>query len=143
MTDIIINDGEDTTAPAQDAVTEGVKVAEQIIETAQVLKAQDDNRMVDLLHDSISKLNHLSDKLDSVDVKLDRIEIQVFNNTISVENAIEDLSDVADEVEETIDEVVDEVVDDLVVEKIDAPVMEITDMVEVHEKPKKKTRVWL
>lgn len=147
MTDITITDGEATTAPAQDAVTEGVKVAEQIIETAQVLKAQDDSRTIELLHDVISRLNHLSDRLDGIYEKLNLVEMQVINNTISVENAIEDLADVADEVademEEAIDEVVDEVVGDVAieaVEKVDAPALEI---VEVREEPKKKKRVWL
>lgn len=147
MTDIIITDGEANTAPAQDAVTEGVKVAEQIIETAQVLKAQDDNRMIDLLHDTISRLNVLVEKLDSVDGKLDRIEMQVINNTISVDNVIEDLADVADEVGETIDEVAEEeVVEDIsevTIEKQEPPAIDITESVEVREEPKKKKRVWL
>lgn len=141
MTDVIITDGETNTAPAQDAVTEGVKVAEQIIETAQVLKAQDDNRMIDLLHDTISRLNHLAEKLDGVDGKLDRIEMQVINNTISVENVIEDLADVADDVEETIEEVIDDV-PEVAIEKQEPPAIEI-ESVEVREEPKKKKRVWL
>lgn len=151
MTDVIITDGEANTTPIQESVADGVKVAEQIIETAQVLKAQDDNRMIELLHDTISRLNHLSEKLDSVDGKLDRIEMQVINNTISVENAIEDLADVADEVTEEVEEAIDEVVDEVseeviegvAVEKIDPPALEITESVEVREGPKKKKRVWL
>lgn len=149
MTDVIIKESEDNTTPIQESVADGVKVAEQIIETAQVLKAQDDNRMIDLLHDVVSRLNHLAEKLDGVDGKLDRIEMQVINNTISVESAIEDLADMADEVtdevEEAIDEVVDEVVDDVAietVEKVDAPPLEV-ESVEVREEPKKKKRVWL
>lgn len=145
MTDVIITDGEANTTPIQESVADGVKVAEQIIETAQVLKAQDDNRMIDLLLDAISRLNVLVDKLDSMDDRLNRIEMQVINNTISVENAIEDLADVADEVTDEVEEAIDEVVDDVAietVEKVDAPPLEV-ESVEVREEPKKKKRIWL
>lgn len=146
MTDVIIKDGETNTTPIQESVAEGVKVAEQIIETAQVLKAQDDNRMIDLLHDVVSRLNHLTEKLDGVDGKLDRVEMQVINNTISVENVIDDLSDVADDVEEVIEEAAEEVNEDIpeaAIEKQEPPAIEITESVEVREGPKKKKRVWL
>lgn len=155
MSDTIINVEPETVQAenkADDAVTQAVDIAEKIIDTAKELNESEENHTVRLLHDVITRLDEFKSRFDDLDARLLATESAAIDASISADIAADIAADVVDGIaEEVIDgiepgpvEVIvsDEVVSDEVIEKQDAPVI---DIVEAEPRPekKKRARVWL
>lgn len=151
MSDTIINVEPETVQAenkADDAVTQAVDIAEKIIDTAKELNESEENHTVRLLHDVITRLEEFKSRFDDLDARLLATESAAINASISADIAADVIDGIAEEVIDDIEpgpvEVIvsDEVVSDEVIEKQDAPVI---DIVEAEPRPekKKRARVWL
>lgn len=146
MSDTIINVEPETVQPenkADDAVTQAVDIAEKIIDTAKELNEAEENHTVRLLHDVITRLEEFKSRFDDLDARLLATENAAINASISADIAGEVIDAIAEEVIDDVEpDPVEIVVSDEVIEKQDAPVI---DIVEAEPRPekKKRARVWL
>ncbi len=155
MSDTIINVEPETVQTenkADDAVTQAVDIAEKIIDTAKELNVSEESHSVRLLHDVIARLEEFKSRFDDLDVRLATTENAAIDAAVGATVSADIAAEVIDTLnEEVIDGIEPEPVEpgpveigvsDEVIEKQDAPVIEIVEA-EPRPEKKKRARVWL
>lgn len=148
MSDTIINvepETAQTENKADDTVTQAVDIAEKIIDTAKELNENEESHIVRLLHDVIARLEEFKTWSNDLDARLLATEKAAIDAAIDASVSAEIAADVIDVITEEVNddiEPVEGVVSDEVIEKQDAPII---DIVEAEPRPekKKRARVWL